>query len=194
MIRLPRLSGPRVGLLPVPYDVAVAAVAGDRTGTGDTLAGLGLRAGAGWPHPDTADALRPLAEHGTDGDDGGWLVVVDADDLGGEQRGTVVVGEVGWKGGPDPDGEVEIGYGLAAPACGRGLATEAVGVLAAWAEQQPGVRVLAAQVHPGNEPSLRLLVRLGFTVRPGSPTSPYVCLVRRAPAAVPVRTTGRHVC
>lgn len=173
-----RLAGPRVALVPVPHPVAVAVA--DCRPVGPGLAAVGLRAGPGWPHDDSADALRPLAEHGAPGDTGTWLVVVAGD----------VVGDCGWFGPPDAAGVVEIGYGLAAGARGRGLGTEAVAVLAAWVEQQPGIRLVTAEVLPGNEASLRLLARLGFHEQDSHP--PYLRLARMAPG-VP-RPRGRHVC
>lgn len=178
---LPRLTGARVALVPVTRPLAVAVVSG--TPVEGPLAALGLSAADGWPHDATADALRPLAEHGADGDDGGWLVVADG----------AVVGECGWRGGPDEDGDVEVGYGLAASARGDGLGTEAVGVLVAWAEQQPGVRRVTARVQVGNEGSRRLLRRLGFAEQPDEPG--WVLGVRdlERPTAT-LRVTGRHVC
>ena len=175
-----RLAGPRVALVPVPHPLAVAVVAGDAPGIERELAALGLRAGPGWPHADTSDALGGLVEHSSPV--GTWLVAVSG----------AVVGDCGWQGEPDADGVVEIGYGLAAGARGQGLGTEAVGVLAAWVERQPGVRLVTAEVLVGNEPSLRLLARLGFSERGSHP--PYVRMVRPAPGvpAPPVR--GRHVC
>ena len=178
MTRPLRLAGPRVALVPVPHPVAVAVAACDPVEP--ALAAAGLRAAAGWPHADTPDALRPLAEHGAIGDAGTWLVVVDGE----------VVGDCGWFGPPDVEGVVEIGYGLASASRRRGLGTEAVAVLAAWAEQQPGVRLVSAEVLPGNEASLRLLHRLGFVESGSSP--PYLRLVRAAPGAA--RPRGRHVC
>jgi RimJ/RimL family protein N-acetyltransferase len=80
-----------------------------------------------------------------------------------------VVGDCGWQGGPDGDGAVRIGYGLAAPSARLGLGTEAVAVLCAWADTQPGVRRLVADVQVGNEGSRRLLRRLGFTESPAEP-------------------------
>jgi [ribosomal protein S5]-alanine N-acetyltransferase len=175
-VTLPRLYGPQVALVPVPRSVARAVVGGDDVGA--ALAALGLRAGEGWPHADTADALRPLAEHGVEGDDGGWLVVVDDE----------VVGDCGWRGGPDAAGDVLLGYGLAAPARRRGLGTEAVAVLCAWAQAQPGVRRLVAEVHVDNAASRRLLHRLGFTEEPDDP--PWVrCVLEPR-----TRIRGRHVC
>ena len=173
-----RLAGPRVSLVPVPLAVAAAVAA--YAPVEPSLAAVGLQAAPGWPHADTPDALRPLAEHGSDADVGTWLVVLDG----------VVVGDCGWFGPPDPAGVVEVGYGLAPGARGQGLGTEAVAVLTAWAEQQPGVRLIAAEVLPGNEASLRLLARLGFAEHGSHP--PYLRLVRAAPGQP--RPRGRHVC
>ena len=171
-----RLAGPHVALVPVPPALRVALVAWDAPGTERALATAGLRAAYGWPHEDTADAV------GMPDPDGTFLVAV----------GDEVVGECGWKAPPDADGVVEIGYGLAAGARGKGLGTEAVGVLAAWVEQQPGVRLVTAEVLVGNEPSLRLLARLGFTEQ-GS-HAPYLRLCRPAPGVPAPRVRGRHVC
>lgn len=179
---LPRLAGPRVALVPVPQSLAAAVcAAGDLA---PALSPLGLVPGAGWPHEDTAQALLPLAEHGVAGTDGGWLVVLDGE----------VVGDCGWRGGPDGDGAVELVYGLGRPHRGRGVGTEAVALLVAWAEQQPGVRRVVARVLPGNQASRRLLRRLGFVEQPDEP--PWVLLVRdpeqqRQPV---LRVRGRHVC
>lgn len=173
---LPRLSGPRVALVPVTLTVARAALS--LAGLEDALAAVGLRAAAGWPQADTADALRPLAEYGAPGDDGGWLIAAAGE----------VVGTCGWRGGPDSYGDVLLGYGLAAPFRAQGLGTEAVAVLCGWAERQPGVHRLVAEVHAGNEPSLRLLRRLGFEQESTHP--PLLRLSRQRTE----RVRGRHVC
>lgn len=106
-----------------------------------------------WPHADTADALRPLADHPELTGPGTFLVLQDG----------VVVGDCGWFGPPGADGVVEIGYGLAASVRGRGLGTEMVRELLAWVSRQ-GAEQVRAEVRPGNEASLRLLVGLGFSV------------------------------
>lgn len=175
---LPRLVGPRVALVPVPHALATAVVSG--SGVDAALGDLQLRAGSGWPHADTADALRPLAEHGAEGEDGGWLIAVDGE----------VVGDCGWRGGPDSRGDVLLGYGLAVPARRQGIGTEAVAVLCTWAETQPGVQRLVADVHLGNAPSRRLLRRLGFAEEPDEP--PWVHCVRGPGTTARIR--GRHVC
>jgi RimJ/RimL family protein N-acetyltransferase len=60
----------------------------------------------------------------------------------------------------------EIGYGVGARFRGRGLGTRAVALLVDRAFAQTGLRRLTALVHATNEPSPRLLARLGF-VREG---------------------------
>ena len=171
---LPRLVGPRVALVPLPRPVASAVLSGH--GLDDALAAAGMRAAPGWPHEDSPDAVRALAEHGDATPS--WLVVVDGE----------VVGDCGWAGPPDADGTVEVGYGLAAPARGQGVGTEAVAVLLAWTQAQPGVRAVAARVRVGNEASRRLLRRLGFVEEPADP--PWVRAVHGSGS----RIRGRHVC
>ena len=74
----------------------------------------------------------------------------------------LAIGDAGFHGPPDADGEVEIGYALVPAARGAGYAREAVALLIAWAWRQPGVGLIAARVEPGNAASARVLQRLGF--------------------------------
>ena len=95
-----------------------------------------------WPHEDTADAFRPLAEHPDDTGEGTFLVLEDG----------VVVGDCGWF-GPPVDGVVDIGYGLAPSARGRGVGTEAVRQLLDWVGHRGAVQA-RAEVLPGNAASV----------------------------------------
>jgi ribosomal-protein-alanine N-acetyltransferase len=109
----------------------------------------GLRRGAGWPHAETLDALGMVAGHGSEA----WLVLEDG----------LVIGDAGTHGPPDADGDVEIGYGLAEPSRGRGLASEFVPALAHALLARPKVRrVVAREVLADNLPSRRALERAGF--------------------------------
>ncbi len=133
-----------ITLAPATADVARATIAGRLDG----VAHVG-----DWPHADTADALRALAEHPDVTTEGTFLVLRDG----------VVVGECGWFGPPDASGEVEISYGLAPSARRQGAGTEALGLLLDWVGAR-GATTVRAEVLPGNEPSLRLLRRHGFRV------------------------------
>ena len=142
----PTLRTERLVLVPQTIDVARAMLAG---------ADPGLPLAPGYPHADSLDALRMHVEHGGP-DDGGWFITLVEDGR--------VVGDCGTYGPPDSDGQVEIGYGLAAPSRRQGIGTEAVGCLVGWLLGEPGVRVVKASVEVGNEPSRRLLVGLGFAL------------------------------
>lgn len=140
---------PRIALVPLDPATAAELVAG-RDG--------GLVAGRGWPHADTVDSLL-AGLHGGNVDALPWLVllVVDSDE-------PCVIGDVGWKGTPGPDGRVEIGYGLAAPYRRQGYATEAVGAFVGWLEACADVVQIDAEVRADNVASRRLLECLGFTI------------------------------
>ncbi len=83
--------------------------------------------------PGDAIVLYPrLLEQAGNGAVPGSYVVVDLDN-------DEVVGQLGTMGPPDGE-EVEIGYGINASACGRGIASRAVGELLALLDARPGYR------------------------------------------------------
>ncbi len=106
-----------------------------------------VTAGDGWPHQDTADALRLAAQ----GSGLCWLVILDG----------LVIGDCGTH-GPVSAGTVEIGYGLAAPYRGRGYGNQVVSTLADWLVSQADVAEVIAHTDAGNIPSRRVLERAGF--------------------------------
>jgi RimJ/RimL family protein N-acetyltransferase len=135
-----RIVTTRLVLEPLSQETAHAIVSGgdDRLVRGD-----------GWPHADTLDALGMVARHGTEA----WLVLEDG----------VVVGDAGTHGPADDAGDIEIGYGLAAPSRGRGLSSEFVPALAESLLARPEIRrVVAREVLASNLPSRRALERAGF--------------------------------
>jgi [ribosomal protein S5]-alanine N-acetyltransferase len=71
---------------------------------------------------------------------------------------------VGWGGfkGPPAAGMVEIGYEIAPGWRGRGLATEAAGLLVAAAFDDPTVTDVIAHTLPERNASVRVLEKLGF--------------------------------
>ena len=71
-----------------------------------------------------------------------------------------VVGGIGFIHPPE-DGAVEVGYGLAESARGRGFATESLQAVAARASQL-GATTVVAMTAVDNIPSQRVLERLGF--------------------------------
>ena len=76
------------------------------------------------------------------------------------QPGTIV-GDFCFK-GRNPDGMVELGYGLREGFCGRGYMTEAVRAIAGWALSQPGVTRVEAETESQNLASQKVLAASGF--------------------------------
>jgi [ribosomal protein S5]-alanine N-acetyltransferase len=66
---------------------------------------------------------------------------------------------------------------MGAPHAGRGLMTEAVGVLAAWAFEKLKLHRIEAACLPENVPSIRLLEKVGFSLE-GRARS-YLCIAGR---------------
>ncbi|MEY5145492.1 MAG: hypothetical protein RL745_861 [Actinomycetota bacterium] len=106
------------------------------------IAGLICRRIAAGVDYEPATADRPWAT---------YLVCVDS----------LIVGGAGFKGAPDADGLVEIGYGIAESHQGRGIATAAVRAIASLAHQH-GANV-TAETEEWNTASIKVLQKAGFT-------------------------------
>ncbi len=90
-----------------------------------------------------------------------WLVVIDS--LAGD--GPFGAGLLGFKGCPDRNGEVEIGYGLDPDYQNKGHITEAVRAMIAWAFQDPQcTSVIAPNTQRVNLASNRVLAKVGMRV------------------------------
>ncbi len=81
-----------------------------------------------------------------------WYIIETAS---GEKIGQVV-------GRLQDDGSVQIGYRVIPPARGMGYCTEAVRSMIDHLHRVRGVGRVTAEANPGNKPSLRVLVKLGF--------------------------------
>lgn len=85
---------------------------------------------------------------------GSWMVVRKSDDR--------VIGDLGFKGKPDENGVVEIGYGFLKDFWNNGYATEAVEVLIQWAFSTSKVEKVIADTLQDNYGSIRVLKKLGM--------------------------------
>ena len=83
-----------------------------------------------------------------------WLLIRRAD--------RVVVGSADFKGIPDKNHEVEIGYGLGRAFEHRGYMTEAVKAMCGWALRQEGVLHITAETETDGLASQRVLRWCGF--------------------------------
>jgi ribosomal-protein-alanine N-acetyltransferase len=86
-----------------------------------------------------------------------WLIVITDQQCG--------AGLLGFKGLPDEESKVEIGYGIAPAHQGKGYTTEAVRALIAWAFKAPNCHsVIAPNTAKSNIASNRVLKKVGMTV------------------------------
>jgi RimJ/RimL family protein N-acetyltransferase len=80
-----------------------------------------------------------------------------------------LVGIAAYKGPPDVDGQIEVGYSVVPSEQRQGYATEAVAALIDRAREIPGVRRIIGETLPHLTPSIRVMEKLGFKfVGPGS--------------------------
>jgi ribosomal-protein-alanine N-acetyltransferase len=83
-----------------------------------------------------------------------WLVV--------DKQSKMIVAEMGFKGTPVDGGRVEIGYGTMPTMQGKGYMTEAVKGMLQWAATRRDIRVVLAETHASNKPSIRVVEKCGF--------------------------------
>ena len=131
---------------------------------------LGAREPAEWPpelyDEQARDYTLALAENHPE-DEGWWsYYLVRVPDGPGERA---VVGIAGYKGRPDAEGTVEVGYSVLSAHRRAGYASEAVAALVERAFALPGVARVVAETFPHLTPSIGVLEKNGFTLLgPGS--------------------------
>lgn len=83
-----------------------------------------------------------------------WVVV--------EKSSRLIVAELGFKGEPTGNGEIEIGYGTMPAQQGKGFMTEAVNGMLLWAKHRPDVACILAETEETNAASIRVLRKNNF--------------------------------
>ncbi len=74
----------------------------------------------------------------------------------------IMVADLCFKGEPNDNGEIEIGYGTYPAFEGKGFMTEAVGEMVRWAFAQANVQSVTAQTDPTNIASQKILEKNNF--------------------------------
>ncbi len=149
---------PRLTLVPVTLAMVDAALAGNAA----LQAELGVRVPDSWPHEFLdADAWNWMRERLTEPgyDDAWWMYFATVN----HEYGPHLVGSCGYKGPPDDDATVEIGYGMVPEQRLKGYAAEMAGALVARAFAESPVRRVIAETMPELVGSIGVLKRCGFT-------------------------------
>lgn len=120
--------------------------------------GLPVQVPANWPEQDLKEFLPVLVEQmEQDPAFAEWAVWLMVDPAANR-----VMGDLGFKGPPDSQGQVEIGYGILPEYRRQGYAFEAVQALVNWAFQERGVSAVLAECLADNAGSIRILEKLGM--------------------------------
>ncbi|WP_407538517.1 GNAT family N-acetyltransferase [Deinococcus radiomollis] len=155
------LETERLLLAELPLKIARQRLAQQRLGTPGFLAEVLLPAGpqavtfpAAWPG-DALGFFPGLLTRAAERS--GQFILIRRHDL-------CALGLMGDKGGPDANGDLEIGYGLNPDAWNQGYASEALRALLPHWYAQSGVSRVTAQTATSNPASARVLEKCGFVV------------------------------
>lgn len=74
----------------------------------------------------------------------------------------MIIGDMGFKGGPDEEGSMDLGYSMMEAYQGKGYTTEMAKAAVVWGLQQPGVKRIIASCSETNLASVRVLEKVGF--------------------------------
>jgi [ribosomal protein S5]-alanine N-acetyltransferase len=143
-------------LILIPFTLEVTGLLLD----GDTsiLRQLGLQLTPYWPDQEAIDTFPKIINNlelvpepsGFES----YMVV--------HRNSMTVIGDAGFKGLPNTDGEVDLGYAIIPQAQKNGYGFEVAKGLADWAFQQQGVEAITARCLLENVPSARVLEKLGM--------------------------------
>jgi len=119
---------------------------------------LGFGIDVNWPRDDTKDILpiqlESLEKSKIPSGFDGWMIV--------KKDNMQVIGDIGFHGKPNENGEVEVGYGLVEKERGNGIGFESVQAIMEWANSQISVKVIKADCLIENIPSIRILEKVGM--------------------------------
>jgi RimJ/RimL family protein N-acetyltransferase len=148
------LETERLKLIPFSLELKKLARQNDRARIAEKL---GIRLSDDWPTTGYAEALPTLIRRGEQDPFGTvWdgIMVHKADE--------VAIGGMGFHGGPDETGAIEIGYDVVPAYRNCGYATEMVHELIAWAFAQPRITIVKAGCFYNNIGSIRVLEKVGM--------------------------------
>lgn len=143
----------RLIIMPMSKKIAKAVLSGED----DDLNELGIKKYATWPREDTLDILNfifeNMPEHYVSGFDV-WMII--------KKEDMMIIGDAGFRGIPNEDGEVEIGFGLVDDEHGKGYGYETASALINWAFTQNGVDIVKAECLIDNYGSIGVLRKCGM--------------------------------
>ncbi len=109
-----------------------------------------------WEPPAVRWLLDKLTQHPSEPFWHAWMILLNSPEA------STLVGTIGFKGPPGPDGLIEVGYGIVTSHWRRGIASEAFARLVEWARHDPRVRGVCAHIKPNDPASGGVLLKAGL--------------------------------
>lgn len=152
-MKLKNIDTKRLTLIPITLQAAENLISGGNA----EVEKLGLKVNKAWPTDDTRDILPIIVEVLKENEPSGfetWMIV--------KKDNNEIIGDIGFHGGPDEAGEVEIGYGIVEEERKNGFGFEAARAIFNWAIEKENVNVIKADCLINNIPSAKILEKLGM--------------------------------
>jgi ribosomal-protein-alanine N-acetyltransferase len=152
-VTVPTLETKRLQLIPFSLDLKKAAI-NDRARLVEML---GVNVPEHWPGPDLMEALPFFVENMEKAPSEpawDWIAIHTSEQA--------VIGDIGFMGGPDQKGVVEVGYSIVPEYRNQGYATEMARGLIAWAFQEKGIKLVTAACLDDNIGSIKVLEKVGM--------------------------------
>ena len=150
---MPTFETRRLRLIPFSLDLKKAAIHDKAR----LIEMLGVSIPEQWPDPDLAEALPSFVENMENAPTypvWDWLAIHRLDQA--------VIGDIGFVGGPDQDGVVEVGYSIVPEYRKQGYATEMARSLIEWAIQEKSIKGITAACLNDNIGSIKVLEKIGM--------------------------------
>ena len=153
-MQLENIYTERLVLIPYTREIATEILGGRY----QLLYDLGISLGTGWPDAAELETvpkiLKNLERVNEPSGFESWMIIVRPE--------MKIIGSTGFKGVPNEEGSIDIGYGIISQEQKKGYAIEAVTALANWALAKNEVNNITARCLLTNSSSARLLEKMKF--------------------------------
>ena len=153
-MNLKNIDTNRLTLIPMTLEMTKSLI----NGSSQEVEKLGIKCDKYWPTEDTMDILpiinNSLEKNKVPSGFETWMIV--------DKSTKRVIGDIGFHGIPNENGEVEVGFGLVENKRGKGFGYESLNAIMDWLNLQESVRIIKAECLISNKPSARILEKSGF--------------------------------
>ncbi|SFB25954.1 GNAT family N-acetyltransferase [Clostridium frigidicarnis] len=144
----------RLILIPITLEITKSLI----NGSSKEIEKLGIKCDKKWPTKDTMDIL-PIINNSLEKSKIStgfetWMIV--------DKNNKRIIGDIGFHGRPNENGEVEVGFGLVEHERGKGFGSESLNAIMDWLNFQESVKVINAECLISNKPSARILKKAGL--------------------------------